>query len=174
LDIPLLFFLCGLCVLCGELMLLKRLHSAAPREVVLNVTPFVDILFLLIIFFILASRFVAPESFDVRIPDGVGQAQNVTSAEGIATITLMRLPSGLIECALGSEKLPRDGDKVVNSELLAEGLDRRLELLPPERRAVALRIDRHVPYRDAQHILAAVAKSSATSVRLAAIKDKQM
>jgi biopolymer transport protein ExbD len=154
-------------------VLLRRFYNSSSREVVLNVTPFVDILFLLIIFFILASRFVAPESYSVQIPDSIDQARTAATSEGIATITLMRSADGRTDCAIGSEKMPHDNDKVVDPALLAADLDRRLQLLPPDARIVALRIDRKVPYRDAQYVLAAVARSQATSVRLAAIKEKQ-
>jgi biopolymer transport protein ExbD len=152
-------------------LLLPRLQSIAPKDVILNVTPFVDILFLLIIFFMLASRFVAPEAFDVQVPDSVSQARSVTTQDLTATVTLMRSPAGIITCAIGSEVISA-ADKTALVEKLSTAIDRRLELLPADRRIVALRIDKHVPYRDTQYILAAVARSQASSIRLAALREK--
>jgi biopolymer transport protein ExbD len=153
-------------------MFLRRLHTARPQEVILNVTPFVDILFLLIIFFILASRFVAPETFTVQIPDAIDQARNVTSTDGMATITLMRSPGGRTDCAIGSEMIAAS-DRTAFVDKLSTALDLRLALLPENKRIVALRIDKHIPYKDVQYVLAAVARSQASAVRLAALREKQ-
>jgi len=152
-------------------MLLRPAKHTAPTDVILNVTPFVDILFTLIIFFILASRFVAPETFSVRIPDAIDQARNVTSPESITTITLMLSPAGTTDCAIGSEIVSAP-DKTALVERLSAALDRRLEFFPPEKRIVALRIDKRVHYRDVQYVLAAVAQSRATAIRLAALREK--
>jgi hypothetical protein len=46
--------------------------------------------------------------------------------------------------------------------------------LPTDKRVVTLRIDKDIPYAEAQYALAAVAKSTATDIRLAAIKDNQI
>jgi biopolymer transport protein ExbD len=151
-------------------MFLRRLHTDAPQEIVLNVIPFVDILFLLIIFFILASRFAASEAFTVQVPDAIEQARVAKTSEGSATITLMS-SSGVTTCAIGSEVIP-SLDKTVLVEKLSSALDQRLEFFPPDKRIVALRIDKHVPYKDTQYILAAVARSKASAVHLVAIREK--
>ncbi len=137
----------------------------------MNVIPFIDILFLLIVFFILAARFVAPEEFTVAIPQAIEHAQTSPSPEGTTTVTLMRSPAGGIDCAIGSEKLPAtdSGDLVAR---LSSAIDKRLEFFPPEKRIVALRIDKSIPYKDVQYVLAAVARSRATAVRLAALREK--
>ncbi len=137
----------------------------------LNVIPFVDILFMLIIFFILAARFVAPDEFSVEVPQPVEHARSIASDEGITTITVMPSATGGIDCAIGSERLPAI-DKGEMVARLSSAIDKRLEFFPPQKRIVALRIDKSIPYKDVQYVLAAVARSNAAAVRLAAIREK--
>jgi biopolymer transport protein ExbD len=76
------------------------------------------------------------------------------------------------EFAIGMEKIPASNYREVPAKL-AGLLDQRLKQLPSNNKTVTLRIDKDVPYSQAQFALAGIAKSSATDIRLAVIKEQQ-
>ncbi len=135
-----------------------------------NMTPIIDIVFLLIIFFLVVCQFIEAENFPVAVPDDCGFAQEDTEP-GVITVTAMKTAKGGCDFAVGSERITTS-NYVNLVDKLAELIDVRLSDLPPGRRVVTLRIDREVRFADAQYALAAIAASTATDVRLAALKDK--
>ncbi|MBA7479046.1 hypothetical protein ES707_14477 [subsurface metagenome] len=135
-----------------------------------NMTPIIDIVFLLIIFFLVVCQFIEAENFPVAVPDDCGFAQEDTDA-GVITVTAMKTDEEKIAFAVGSEKITASNYANIVDKL-AELIDVRLGDLPPGRRVVTLRIDREVRFADAQYALAGIAASTATDVRLAALKDK--
>ena len=139
-----------------------------------NLTPVIDIVFLLIIFFVLACRFIEAENFPVTIPDGCQFARNETTpGEQVTTLTVMNRPQS-VTFAVGAEEITPHDDADVTAlvERLAELIDARLGNLPPGSRVVTLRIDKDIPFAKAQYALAAVAQSTATNVRLAVLSSK--
>jgi len=137
----------------------------------LNVIPFVDILFLLIVFFSLMGQLLETEAPAVLLPDGCdfAVAEDQMGAQ-VATVTLTRNEQGRSDFAVGAEKVT-GADYEEISGRLAGLIDSCLKDLPADKRIVTLRIDKDIPYAEAQYALAAVAKSTATDIRLAAIKD---
>jgi biopolymer transport protein ExbD len=140
----------------------------------LNVIPFVDILFLLIIFFSLMGQLLETEAPSVLLPDGCdfAVAEDQMGAQ-VATVTLTRNEQGRSDFAVGAEKVT-GADYEEISGRLAGLIDSCLKDLPADKRIVTLRIDKDIPYAEAQYALAAVAKSTATDIRLAAIKDSSV
>jgi biopolymer transport protein ExbD len=137
----------------------------------LNVIPLVDILFQLIIFFSLACQFIEAENFPVTVPDNCKFAKTGDQPGAqITTVTVMRDGLGKSGFAVGSEKIASSNFGEA-AERAAALLDARLKDIPADSRFVTLRIDKDVPYSEAQYALVAVAKSTATDIRLAAIKD---
>jgi biopolymer transport protein ExbD len=138
-----------------------------------NMTPIIDIVFLLIIFFLVVCQFIEAENYPVTVPDGCEFAQsNSEPGAQMTTVTVMKTAEEKIDFAVGSEKVTvlSYADIV---EKLAELIDVRLRDLPPERRVVTLRVDKDICFGEAQYALAAVAQSSATDIQLAALRDKQ-
>jgi len=137
-----------------------------------NLTPIIDIVFLLIIFFMLLCQFIVVENFPVSVPDRCSWAETRRSAEGqITTITVMKSPGKAgIDYAVGSEKIDSSNHSDV-VEVITKLLNARLENLPPKDRVVTLRIDRDVCFAEAQYALAAIAQSTAININLAALKD---
>ena len=137
-----------------------------------NLTPIIDIVFLLIIFFMLLCQFIVVENFPVSVPDRCRSAQTRPSAEGqITTITVMKNPDkDSIDYAVGSEKINTSSQEDI-VEVITELLNAKLKGLPPEERIVTLRIDRDVCFSEAQYALAALAESTATNINLSALKD---
>jgi biopolymer transport protein ExbD len=139
-----------------------------------NLTPVIDIVFLLIIFFVLACRFIEAENFPVTVPDGCQFARDETApGEQVTTLTVMNRPQS-VTFAVGPEEITPhdDADIAALVERLAQLIDARLGNLPPGSRVVTLRIDKDIPFAKAQYALAAIAQSTATNVRVAVLSSK--
>jgi biopolymer transport protein ExbD len=139
---------------------------------ILNVIPFVDVLFQLIIFFALACTLIEAEHFPISVPDKCDSA-NVDDQKDtqFATITVLKDDSGKCKFAVGTEKISASNIGEA-AEKVALILDTRLKVIAAENRVVTLRIDKDVPFSEAQYALAAIAKSTATDIRLAVIKEE--
>ena len=133
-------------------------------------TPLIDIVFLLIIFFLVVCKFIEAENFPVSVPDLCDSAeQAMEDRTGEVTLTMIRTVEGKIDFVVGSAKIETsDSDKLVVN--MAERIDTLLQAQPDDHRIVTLRIDKEICFSDAQYALAAVAASSATDVKLAVLK----
>jgi biopolymer transport protein ExbD len=137
-----------------------------------NMTPIIDIVFLLIIFFLVVCQFIEAENFPVAVPDECGFAENEPEREGrVATVTVIRTTEEKIDFAVGAEKITAASYSDI-AEKLSELVDKRLKNLPSDDRVVILRIDKDVPFAQAQYALAGVAASCARDIQLAVLKDK--
>jgi biopolymer transport protein ExbD len=136
-------------------------------------TPLIDIVFLLIIFFLVVCQFIEAENFPVAVPDGCAFA-TTASDPGIqgTTITVMKTSAGKSAFAVGSEKIPASEGSDL-TEKIAQLVDYGLRNLPSDRRIVTLRVDRDVCFAQAQYALAAIAQSSATDIQLAVLKNRE-
>ncbi len=138
-----------------------------------NMTPIIDIVFLLIIFFLVICQFIEAENFPVAVPDGCEFSDSdAEPGAGLTTVTVIKTDNEKTDFAVGSEKITTS-DYTDIAEKLARLIDVRLKDSAGERRVVTLRIDKDVCSKDFQHALAAVAASSATDVRLATLKDRR-
>lgn len=139
----------------------------------LNVTPIIDIVFLLIIFFLLVCQFVEVENFPACVPDSCGFASEQTSADKNAIVlTVTKTNKGKAEFAIGTGKISSANKKELVANI-AEVLDIRFEAIPARQRIVTLRSDKDICFEDVQYALAAIAQSSAANIQLAAFKEKQ-
>lgn len=139
-----------------------------------NMTPLIDIVFLLIIFFLVVCQFIEAENFPVAVPDGCVFA-TTTSEPGaqVTTITVMKTSAGKSTFAVGSEKIPpSEGSDL--TEQIARLVDHSLRNSPSDRKIVALRVDRDVCFAEAQHALAAIAQSNATDIQLVVLRDNRI
>ena len=136
-------------------------------------TPVIDIVFLLIIFFALVFKFIEAENFPVTVPDSCRFAQGEDGTQSaMTTITVMKNDSGMSDFAVGAEKAAgADYEEITRK--LAGLIDSRLKDLPKEKRIVTLRIDKDVPYFEAQYALAGIAASTATDIRIAVMKNEE-
>ena len=138
-----------------------------------NMTPIIDIVFLLIIFFLVVCQFIEAENFPVAVPDGCEFAQSDPEPGAqVTTVTVMKTPKEGTAFAVGSEKIAASSYADI-VETIAELIDIQLEDLPADRRVVTLRIDKDVCFAEAQYALAGVAASSATDIQLATLKGKR-
>ena len=138
-----------------------------------NMTPIIDIVFLLIIFFLVACQFIEAENFPVAVPDGCEFAQSeFEPGAQVTTVTVMKTTEGKSDFAVGSEEIA-ESDYSKLTDRLIDMIDARLKDLPPDRRVVTLRIDKDVCFSEAQYALAGVAASSAIDIQLATLKGKR-
>ena len=135
-------------------------------------TPIIDIVFLLIIFFLVVCQFIEAENFPVTVPDGCDFAQGTTDPQtGLTTVTVMKTDNGAA-FAVGSEKITASSHIELVERIIGL-IDARLQNLPDQYRIVTLRVDKDIYFTDAQYALAAIAASTATDVKLAMLKHER-
>ena len=154
-------------------MLLRReIRSFNGSDESFNMIALIDIVFLLIIFFLVVSRFIDAENFAVLVPDDCDKAVQIVNESGkFVTVTVMNNSLGG-EFAVGSRKIKSSNDEQL-LKALRRTIDEQLGDQSSEKRVVALRIDGDVTFSRAQYALAAIAQSSATDIQLAALKYKR-
>jgi len=154
-------------------MLPRQSYSKNDRSpsAQLNMTPIIDIIFLLIIFFALVCHFVDAENFPVQVPSGCTSAQSDKGHAGrITTVTVMKDAAGGAKFAVGPVLINATGGELVRQ--MAELINERLSTEDPTGNVVTLRVGRDVCFSHSQYALAAVAASNARNLRLAVLKTK--
>jgi biopolymer transport protein ExbD len=135
-------------------------------------TPIIDIVFLLMVFFMLVCQFIVAENFDVNVPEDIASAQqDQDSGSPNTTVTVMFDGSGDVVYAVGSERIAIAKNSPEDISIsIAEMIDRRMQDLPSSEKVINLRIDRDIPYSQSQHALAGISRSAATDIKLAVRK----
>ena len=138
-----------------------------------NMTPIIDIVFLLIIFFMLVCQFIVAENFDLKVPDNITSAQPAdTTGDRTTIVTIMFDSNGDIAYAVGSQIISAPtGPQTI--EAIAAAIDTRMQNLPVDKRVISLRSDKNIPFKNAKYALAAISQSSATDIKWAVNKQKQ-
>lgn len=137
-----------------------------------NMTPLIDVVFLLIIFFLVVCRFIEAENFPVAVPDACESAGNgIEAGSPVTTITVMRTDEGKSIFAVGPERIVLSGGTDLTEQIIRL-VDISLGSMQSAPRLVTLRIDREVCFSDAQYAIAAAARSIATDIRLAVLRDR--
>ena len=137
------------------------------KELSFNITAVIDIVFLLIIFFMVVCQFINTDNFDVAVPDEVTSAnESGKDQQHNPTVTVMQTEDG-IAYAVDAEIIQADNDAIADA--IANAIDKRLT--QSTERIVSLRIDKEICYSQCQYALAGVSKSNATGMELAVAKD---
>ena len=113
-----------------------------------NLTPLIDIVFLLLIFFMLTAHFVRDESIAIQLP----QAETAVSREDDAAVVVV----------LDSNGRTRLDGKIIEAQTLEEALRRALQ--SRSKKWVTLRGDRASDLGNAVTILDAARKAGAETV----------
>ena len=149
-----------------------RQFLGSTKSCSFNMTPLIDIVFLLIIFFLVVCQFIEAENFPVTVPDDCESARNGSGAgRPVTTVTVMKTDGGSSVFAVDSEKIALSEGSDLTEEIVRL-VDFSLENFRSERRTVTLRVDREVCFSEAQYALAAVSRSSATDIQLAVLRNK--
>jgi biopolymer transport protein ExbD len=138
-----------------------------------NMTPIIDIVFLLIIFFMLVCQFIVAENFQVAVPDNISSAQPPESAgDKTTTVTVMFDENSVPTYAVGSRIISASTGPEITAAIAA-AVDTHMQNLPIDKRVVSLRTDKKIPFGNAKYALAGIGQSSATDIKWAVNKQKQ-
>lgn len=133
-------------------------------------TPVIDVVFLLIIFFMLVCQFIVAESFKVQVPEQIASAVAPRNKDHIFTLTVMSA-EGNVRYAAEAEQL-NIADSADIPSLIAAAIDDHYRDVPlAEARIVRLRCDKSVAFGQVRPVLEGISKSHATDVDWAARKD---
>ena len=150
-------------------MLLRIAERFRSEGLSFNMTPVIDIVFLLIVFFVVVFQFIGTDETKVQLPADCSFAESTDENRPLpTTITASMTERGGITFSVGAEKI-RAADKHTLMKLMQKSLNERLHKLPQSERVVILRIDKNISFADAQYALAAAAESSANRLRLATL-----
>ena len=153
-------------------MLLRNISQFRTPSKSFNMTPIIDIVFLLIIFFLVVFQFIDAENFPVNVPDSCDYAlDNQQQSNALITVTVLQSQDG-VAFAVGPTKVSSlDTDDI--AEKLTDLINIQLENTQPGQRTVILRIDKDICFSDAQYALAGISKSIATDIQFATLKNTQ-
>ncbi len=135
-----------------------------------DMTPIIDVVFLLIIFFMLVCQFIAAEQFRVEVPDEIASAQKdpVDQKEPL-TITIMAENGGAVY-AVGSEPLGNvTGDDL--ARLMTAAIDESLGKEGATDKTVRLRCDKAVTFGQVKHVLTGISNSNAETLDWAVLAE---
>ena len=134
-------------------------------------TPIIDVVFLLIIFFMLVAQFIVAEQYKVSVPDAIktARAQDAEKDRPL-TITVMGNPQRGITCAVGAEKLAVVDGKDMKM-LIVSSINDYLAKSKSANKTVRLRCDRAVPFGQVKYVLAGISQSRAENLDWAVLSD---
>jgi biopolymer transport protein ExbD len=149
-------------------MMKVRLIREEPN-VCFNMTPMIDVVFLLITFFILVGTFTADDYVEVLLPDKIVSSDPFDPQVGLlVTITVMQ-KDGKVSYAAGSDILPGDEPQLLE-RMIASAID-SCEVKAGQEKIVCLRCDKQIVFEDVCPVLTGIAKSSAQKVQWATLRD---
>lgn len=145
-------------------------HNRPLETESFDMTPVIDVVFLLIIFFMLVCQFIAAEQLKVSLPDQIKTAQpQKTAARPPLTITVLPAPEGGITCAVGSQKLADVQGKDL-AHLICAAVDESLAADAADK-TVHLRCDKSIMFGQIKHILSGIAQSRAENLDWAVLAE---
>ncbi len=133
-----------------------KLHRKAEDDIAIDMSPMIDMVFLLLIFFIVASQIIKVEKVKIEIPSAI-YAKVPEDETGRFAITVA--PDG--QLYVGTEPVDIDDLK---ARLAAE-----MELDPKVR--IVIRADRGVKYETDEKIMEACAEAGAVDLIFAAFEN---
>lgn len=135
-----------------------------PRPIDVNLTPMIDVTFLLIIFFMLVSQITQSEVDPIHVPRPTDSQAREMKYTNKLIITLVHDGEGGVRRYKVGSRLATDMEQV---RAIAEE-SHRLAEAEGERLDVIVRADRDIRYRHVRPLLETLAKSGLENVNLAA------
>lgn len=155
-------------------------------------TAMIDVVFLLIIFFMLICQFIVQENYKLTVPDNIADAvvSDHLDPDAVTVSVFPRAPASSTDAQLAETTTPPDGvlyavrsrqfdpldptymdrpDRLLGD--MAERISQETERKRDE--LVHLRADKDLTYGDVQKALFALARAGITKVQLAAIRSPQ-
>ena len=135
----------------------------------INLTPIIDVVFLLIIFLIIVYQRIDAENFPVDLPQSCTNAVENKQQSSQPTVSVFSdSADGKIIYAVGAEKCPFTSPTDITSWLVS-AINK--ETNEKDLKTLKLRIAKTIKYCDAQLVLAAAANSNAKDLEIAALKN---
>ena len=127
------------------------------RGFTFNITPLIDVVFLLIIFFLVASHFIRNEHLErIDLPLA---SQGKDEAESASRLVITVLPTG--QLLLGTTP-------ITDTEF-EQRLQQLVDKHGPTTTELRIRVDRTVPFNKVEPLLLTAARNSVTRVRFSVI-----
>lgn len=133
-------------------------HQRGPARLVANLTPMIDLTFLLIVFFVLVAQISEVERVELDLPRPADPASAPPPEEIRAIINLVpdpTIPSRVAAMRIGSAEFANDR---AGRDRFAAHLARLYRDAPALR--LNVRADRRAEYRDVEPVLAAVTEGA--------------
>lgn len=139
----------------------------ASRPIGVNMTPMIDVVFLLIIFFMVVSQVVSSETQQIDLPKPDASQARDFAGQRKTTVTLIGDGTGTI------------AQRKVGPDIVADNAEMIARLMHAERTAaitgqvvhVVLRADRTIAFRHVRQIIAGIAQANLTLMDIAAEAD---
>ena len=135
-----------------------KLRQKEQEDIAIDMSPMIDMVFLLLIFFIVASAVIKVEPVKIEVPSAL-YAKVPEDETGRAMITL----------TIEGKMYVGPTQKLVNLDELKEWIG--LELETDEDIRILIRADRMVEYRDTEKIMEACAEVGASDMIFAAYEE---
>lgn len=127
-------------------------------------TPVIDVVFLLIIFFMLVCQFIAADRFAVDLPQPIASGAAPHGGQDALTLTVMCDADGGAMYAVGAEQLRID-NPADTAALVTAAIDDYYRKRPTgQPKIVQLRCDKSAAFGHVKPILKGIADSTATDV----------
>jgi biopolymer transport protein ExbD len=132
----------------------------------INLTPIIDIVFLLIIFFVVVNQFIEQNHTEITLPDNCAFAEHTAAEQWVIVEIALNDLQPIYK--VNGESVSGGGDELISH--MARVIDRNFSLGTADERTVVLRADKGVSYGDTQYALAAIESSTAEKINIAALK----
>ncbi len=126
---------------------LRGLHHEISANSQINITPLIDVVFQLLIFFMVASSLVRPNRIELNLPES---SSGVKASENPGMAVTYRMHAG------GRAEITLDAEPVDDLDGLRTLLRGRLASAGDGQPPIDIHIDRAVPYQDVIAIMDAV------------------
>ena len=137
------------------------------RSLRFNITPLIDIVFLLIIFFLVASHFTRNENVEtVELASATNTNQQKTNSPRKLVITITADEKYHVA---GNNVTIQEIDNIINSR--NEGVDPSLTVANGDDYEVRIRTDKRVPYRLVEPIILSCARAGISNIQFPVIQE---
>lgn len=138
-----------------------------------NMTPIIDIVFLLIIFFVVISRFIEADNSRLNVPDECNYAQTeILDQQQPAVLSVVKKSDSEVNFFLDSKEFESSSYQDITAAL-ATGINDVLENKNDKEAIIVLSIDEDICFEQAQTALAAISQSNAKNIKLSVLKEKR-
>ena len=145
-------------------MVRQFLRSRQSEGEAFDMTPVIDVVFLLIIFFMLVCQFITAERFKIQVPEQIGSSAAPQNRDQVFTLTVIPTEEAAVRYAVGPDQLDIANPADIASLIVAAIDDHYRGAAFAQKRIVRLRCDKSVAFGYVRPVLEGISKSCATDV----------